>query len=131
MKEIRLRYHHVMCIHTYSGHGYDEKFAENIEKIIKIFKEDPNINIRFVDNCDDICKACPNRNGEYCSGEDSIREKDNRVKKYFDLDRKSIDTYKDLVEEIKATLSELQDISEICGQCDFKKLCNKVLPKNI
>ena len=41
------------------------------------------------------------------------------------------DTYKNLVEEIKATLSELQDISEICGQCDFKKLCNKVLPKNI
>lgn len=61
MKEIKLRYHHVMCIHTYSGHGYDEKFTENIENVIKIFKEEPNINIRFVDNCDDVCKSCPNR----------------------------------------------------------------------
>ena len=59
------------------------------------------------------------------------KEKDNRVKKYFDLDRKSIDTYGDLVEEIKSTFSELHDISEVCGQCDFKKLCDKVLPKNI
>lgn len=131
MKEIKLRYHHIMCMHTYSGHGYNERFSKNIEKIIKVFNENPNINIRFVDKCDDICKVCPNRVGEYCSGEDSIREKDNNVKKYFQLERKFIDTYKELVEEIKPTFSELQDISEVCGQCDFKKLCNKVLPKNI
>lgn len=131
MKEVKLRYHHVMCIHTYSGHGYDERFSENIEKIIKVLKEDSNINIRFVDNCDDICEACPNRNEEYCIGEKSIREKDSRVKKYFNLDKKSIDTYNDLVEEIKPTFSRLRDISEVCGQCDFKKLCNNVLPKNI
>ena len=53
------------------------------------------------------------------------------MKKYFNLDKKSIDTYNDLVEEIKPTFSRLRDISEVCGQCAFKKLCNNVLPKNI
>lgn len=131
MKEVKLRYHHIMCMHTYSGHGYDEIFAKNMEKTIKILKENPNINIRFVDNCDDICKACPNRDVEYCSGEESIREKDIKVKRYFNLDKKKINTYNDLVGEISPTFRTLKDISKVCGECYFKKLCNKVLPKDI
>ena len=128
---IRLRHHHLMCMHTYSGTGYSGDFCRNMEQILRTLRRNPDTVIALSAACDDICGACPNRIGNRCQEEVSIQKRDAEVAAFFDCRSGMRMTYRQLLEKIGPAFSKLTDVSEVCHRCEFYDLCNAVLPKKL
>lgn len=74
---IKLRYHHLMCVPRFSGKGYSSEFCNNMQKI----KESMQFSeFTLVEECDDICAACPNNIGGICREESTVSRYDKMVK---------------------------------------------------
>lgn len=81
---VRLRAHHLLCLHGFRGLGYNSDFAANMQKIHRRLKESPQTVVEVLNSADDICAACPNLSHGRCSkdadgGVTSIVEKDSAV----------------------------------------------------
>lgn len=132
MIKYRLRYHHVMCMHLYSGTGYSEAFCRQMEQLLQDCQDAPNnISITLISSCDDLCAVCPNRTGAICKEEASIRQRDREVQAYFKLADGWKGTYADLIEQIRLPFSKIQRASDVCHRCQFYGLCDHVLPKKL
>lgn len=57
---MKLRPHHLMCIQSYVGKGYDEDFVKVMDKITYELRNNKEYLINIVFSTDDICVACPN-----------------------------------------------------------------------
>lgn len=60
---IKLRGHHLICLHFFSGEGYDSKFIENFKNVMRIAKSKE---IEVCRIADDICQKCPYLKDEKC-----------------------------------------------------------------
>lgn len=130
MKQYNLRFHHVMCMHTYSGTGYSKKFSEKMEQLITDCQQFPETSLLLIDHCDDLCSACPHRRADGCKEEASIIQRDQEVREYFGLQKGRL-TYNELIQQIHAAFSEIKTISQVCHTCRFYPLCDAVLPKTL
>ncbi|WP_052446648.1 DUF1284 domain-containing protein [Candidatus Soleaferrea massiliensis] len=128
---IRLRHHHLMCMHTYSGTGYSGEFCRNMERILQTLRQNPDTAVMLSAACDDICGACPNRIGGRCREEASIQKRDAKVAAFFNCGGDIQTTYRQLLDKIGPAFSKLTDVSQVCHRCEFYELCNAVLPKKL
>ncbi len=63
-EEIRLRGHHLICLHFFRGEGYDAGFIANLSEIIK--RVESGQLIRICDGTDDVCVKCPYFKADKC-----------------------------------------------------------------
>jgi hypothetical protein len=62
MEIVRLRGHHLICLHFFRGHGYSASFVVNLKTKLELIQK--GVFILIVSGTDDICLACPyNKNG--------------------------------------------------------------------
>ena len=73
-----LRPHHINCIFFYRGLGYDEKFTKNMNTITGLLKIKGDTEIKLINNCDDLCMACPNNKKCICESEEHVRSFDKK-----------------------------------------------------
>ena len=57
-----VRGHHLFCMTLFSGHGYDQAFAENMAQLIDTLQAGESF--RLVLEQDSVCSACPNRQAD-------------------------------------------------------------------
>ncbi len=62
---MKLRGHHLICLHFYRGEGYSEDYVEHLWKMVKKAEEGEIIEV--IAGADDICKACPYLQGDICA----------------------------------------------------------------
>ncbi|MCE5194881.1 MAG: DUF1284 domain-containing protein [Nitrospiraceae bacterium] len=60
----KLRGHHLICLHFFSGKGYDQEFIENLKRTISASLES---GLEITLGADNICEKCPNLKDEKCS----------------------------------------------------------------
>jgi len=75
----RLRGHHLICLTSFKGEGYDEPFVSNLFAVTHRLEDEGACIV--VEGLDDVCVACPwldvsGRCSEPKSGEDEIRRID-------------------------------------------------------
>lgn len=143
---IQLRAHHLLCLQGYQGYGYDEKFKENLEKILTSLKNDKNIQITLTDSKDDICNCCPHLNNEKCiSGLDlektpanyekisesnnKIVEMDSKILNKANLEKNKKYSYKELINKINDVFSTYFKAKEICNDCEWENECLWLISK--
>ncbi len=127
MKQLNLRFHHLMCCYTFTGVGYNDIFTKNMENIVQILKENFEIKILLQTQCDDLCAQCPHNKNGSCDTEDSVRRRDLEVAEYFgikSLKHLTIDEYRTRILPVQ---KQLRSIDEVCRKCTFSELCNRVL----
>jgi hypothetical protein len=61
---IRLRGHHLVCLHFFSGEGYGEEFVERLHALVETAEEGGEVEI--VPGPDDVCEMCPYLEGGLC-----------------------------------------------------------------
>ena len=83
MKRLKLRLHHLMCCYTFTGVGYDNGFSANMRHITALLYGEEPAELTLVQECDDICAACPHKVEGVCDAEDSIQKRDAEVAAYF------------------------------------------------
>lgn len=78
MDVLRLRGHHLICLHFFRGEGYDRPFIENLSAIIGMAEGGKPVAV--LEGPDDVCSACPYLKSAGCeyeeNAEGSIRDMD-------------------------------------------------------
>ena len=56
-KVIKLRGHHLVCLHFFKGEGYNLEYVENLAYILK--RAEAGDGIEVAAGADDVCNTCP------------------------------------------------------------------------
>ena len=130
---MRLRFHHLLCILGFQGLGYDEKFVEGMKRIVQKIKESPDLEIKIIKGCDDICSACPFNIDGYCEnevvgGEERAKERDSQVAERLALKTRNALTVKEVMDLLKKEIKP-GDLAVICTDCPWLEMgyCEKGL----
>lgn len=121
MSDVKIRGHHVICLAYFNGMGYSQRFIKNMYEVLKRIKENPEIEVRLVSNCDDICGECIFINSEKCLAEDRVREMDRVAFDKLNLKENCIIKAGDFF-KLEKSLS-IKDRDSICEGCGWKKAC--------
>jgi len=120
---IRLRGHHLICLHFFSGEGYDSEFVENLRKILE--KAESGEEIEICSGADDICRKCPHLKGERCLHDEDvdgeIREMDRRAIKLLRLSAHRRVKWLKIKDEIPAVMHEWS--KDYCKTCSWRSAC--------
>lgn len=120
---MHLRPHHLLCIQKFTGHGYDADFTAHMKSVVSELKEKPNTPITIVQECDDLCKRCPNNENGICASLDKVAFMDSSVLGVCSL------TYGERIPWITAALRARKQIFEtekfqtVCACCQWFELC--------
>ncbi len=126
MHSVQLRAHHLLCIQGFQGHGYSRDFTDNMTRVIRCIKTNPDLPVEIVGSCDAICFACPHNKEGVCLREEDSQQKvsgmDGQVLEKLGLKEGAIIRAGD-ISRLTDTKLQSSDIEEICGDCDWKTVC--------
>ena len=66
---LHLRPHHLLCLQTFTGHGYSEEFVRHMTTVQERLFADPLTPIELVHGVDELCAHCPNNRDGQCTSE--------------------------------------------------------------
>ncbi len=134
---IKLRGHHLICLHFFKGEGYSKRFINNLKGIVKSLENDTKA--RIVDGADDVCSYCPHlqtnfrfadsRTKRACiyrpGYEKEIAALDKMALKLLNLKKGDALLWKKIKVEIPGILPKWREFT--CLSCDWAKVCYKEL----
>jgi hypothetical protein len=116
----------------FQGHGYSEKFSQNMSKIIEYLKSNEDQIIEITVNLDEICKCCPHKKNEKCKNTISnwmIKRVDMKVIKKLKIDYGTKISAQKIISLTNQIFKTQNDIKEVCGNCRWKEKCLWYLSK--
>jgi hypothetical protein len=127
MREIRA--HHLLCIPRFYGGGYDKRFGENLKRICFEIRKNPDMKVKIIKRCDDICDKCPYKKDDICKKTPNLNywilKQDGKVIKKLKLKENSIHKAKDIF-NLSMNKVGNKGIKKICQKCVFLENCLKV-----
>lgn len=129
MTALPLRPHHGLCLMHFTGKGYSEDFTSNLAFMYQKLYNSPDLLIRLVTVCDQICTSCPNCNDGICTDQEKVYTYDQRVLRLCGLHEKNILTFQEFLNHINRSilLPNLRKI--VCEGCCWSDLCADISPK--
>jgi hypothetical protein len=125
---IKLRGHHLVCLHFFSGEGYNFEFVANLRKILEAAWSGKEIEV--CSGADDICRKCPHLKGELCyfdkNSENEIRKMDRRAIKLLRLSAHGRVRWSKIRDKIPEIIKEWTDT--YCKACGWRKACEIKFP---
>jgi uncharacterized protein len=122
---VKLRGHHLICLHFFHGEGYNPEFVTNLRKIIKRAIAGKDIAVQS--GPDDVCKRCPYLRNSICSfnegAEDEIREMDTTALALLQVTTGSRVKWSEMIEKIPDIFDRWS--RTYCRMCDWKNACEK------
>uniref|UniRef100_A0A7J2TIP2 DUF1284 domain-containing protein n=1 Tax=Archaeoglobus fulgidus TaxID=2234 RepID=A0A7J2TIP2_ARCFL len=116
----KLRGHHLICLHFFKGMGYDDRFVENIKRILESIDE-----VEIVDGIDDVCKFCPHNAG-FCNyspdSEKEVRELDRFALELLGFNVGDSVKWKDIKSRIPKLIEEWRIFA--CKECEWRNVCD-------
>jgi len=124
---LKIRGHHLLCIQGFQGYGYSPDFVANMAQIVESLNSRPDTEIEMVAECDDICSACPHRQGRHChkraDSPQAVTNHDRRVLGKLGLEVGWWGTAQEVFALASARLSSLAEAREVCGKCGWQEQC--------
>jgi len=122
-KRLRVRAHHLLCMHGFQGLGYSEKFVQNMSEICRQVHSEPTLEIEVVDAPDDICAPCTFIAGGGCSregteGGQTSKELDRRVLEKLGLAPGQVFSRDELLSLVLEKISP-DDLAVLCEGCEW------------
>ncbi|MDI6801239.1 MAG: DUF1284 domain-containing protein [Thermodesulfovibrionales bacterium] len=121
---LTLRGHHLICLHFFSGEGYDSSFIENL---MDVLKRAENEKIEIAATADNICAKCPYLKNDKCAYDEKadaeIREMDETALRLLNLSTGQKITWQAVKEYIPIVFHEWHN--RYCNDCDWKQACEK------
>ena len=127
LKFVNLRTHHLVCLQSFIGKGYNDVFVANVFRILGYLKKYKDKKSIVVDNkVDVLCMYCPNNSGFKCNEELRIKILDEKFSTILQSSEGEIFSMQEITKKIANNLSE-KDFSEICGNCCWVTICKNSL----
>lgn len=122
-KQIKLRGHHLICLHFFRGEGYNQEFADNLLTILARVEAGEEAEVVY--GHDDICRVCPHLKGSLCAygeeAEKEIREMDMTALKMLGLQAGNKVDWRDIREKIPGIFGDWS--GKYCFVCDWMPVC--------
>lgn len=118
---VPIRAHHGMCLTFFRGKGYSDAFTAHMAEVQQKLMENPQV--RIVDGLDEICRVCPNRDGDCCITQEEVREYDHHVFRLCGLEPDCIMPYKEFHRLVAERILLAGKREAICGNCEWNELC--------
>ncbi len=121
---LSLRGHHLVCLHFFSGEGYDEAFIRNLRNIMSRAADE---DLTITSGADDVCTSCLHLTEGRCNFRENadveIREMDKKALDLLDLS----DTGQTRWDELRELVRNIfpQWYSRFCSDCDWRETCEK------
>ncbi|MEW6540438.1 MAG: DUF1284 domain-containing protein [Bacillota bacterium] len=117
---VKLRGHHLICLHFFKGEGYSRNFIDNLANVIE--KAGRN-GIEIVDGTDDVCGACPYNRDGFCTYSENA---DQGIRRLDELAVGLLHVgnaigWEDLKRRIPGIIEVWKE--EACMECDWKPTC--------
>lgn len=129
---MKIRAHHLLCMQGFQGHGYSEKFSQNMSEIIENLKSNQEQIIEITDDLDVICKFCPHKKNNICKNVVSnwmIKRVDKKVIEKLKVDCGTEITFKEVISITNQVFKDHNDLKGICSNCTWKEKCLWYLSK--
>lgn len=124
-----LRPHHINCIFFYKGLGYNNDFVTGMNSILKLIKSNPNVKIKLIINCDNLCNKCPNMQAnKLCISNDNVAKLDHKTLKLYNLKENQEYTFTEIINSIYKNFDRAK-FHTICSSCNWYKegVCNDTI----
>ena len=121
---MRLRAHHLLCIQLFDGHGYDERFTSHMKDVIRDLTNETKITV--IQECDDICSHCPNREENRCKSYKKVQNLDRNVIKATGISPEKELSPKEASSLVKEKILKTGMFDDICSECEWYELCEKI-----
>jgi len=122
---MKLRGHHLICLHFFTGEGYTREFVDNLNKVLS--KAEVGEEIEVINSADDVCIKCPHLKEGICSYkegfEEEIRKMDLRACKLLEISYGTRIKWGDIKRRLKNVLKEW--IKHYCKECQYRTVCEK------
>jgi Uncharacterized conserved protein len=123
MKPLRLRGHHLLCVHGFRGMGYSPSFVEKMwEVVTKIRDEEQDFPIQVVSALDDACMACPHHGESTCQADPNSNEHvismDQKVIRHLGIEENGIYLKSELL-GLTAQKVVPDDLDYLCANCSW------------
>lgn len=122
---IKLRGHHLICLHFFEGEGYNPEFIENLKEILNRVESGEDVEV--CSGPDDVCKMCPYLTRKMClydeDAESEIKGMDKKALRLLGLKSREIVQWLDIGEKIPEIFREWS--GEYCNSCAWRKVCDK------
>ncbi len=115
---VDLRGHHLVCLHFYSGEGYDSAFLHNLRNVIELAESD---GVNVCAGADDVCRACPYLEGGRCRDEEEIGDMDTIALDFLALLPGQLVIWKDVRERLNEIFKTWHD--RYCQNCGWQDVC--------
>lgn len=127
---MKLRGHHLVCLHYFHGEGYAPAFIENLEKLISLAEAGEEIQVAY--GADDVCRACPYLSNDQCAhkegAEKEVQTLDKTARTFLGVD---VDD-RVFWQQIKSRVWPAPEdwFASFCKGCDWLHLCDKIRLQN-
>jgi hypothetical protein len=122
---VRLRGHHLICLHFFLGEGYNPEFIDNLKEVLK--RAEAGEEIEIWSGADDVCRECPYLRGEFClydnDAENEIREMDSKAIELLGLEKGLEVKWTDINKKVRTIFREWAE--RYCKECDWRRACEK------
>ena len=122
---IKLRGHHLICLHFFKGEGYSPEFVKNLGEILR--RAEAGDEIEVCSGADNVCKMCPYLRREKClydeDADAEMREMDRRAMKLLRLKINERVKWTEIGKKIPEIFKEWSE--EYCKECDWRRVCEK------
>ena len=138
---LRLRPHHLLCLQTFTGHGYSEEFVRHMTLVKRQLTREPQTAIELVNSVDDLCAHCPNNMNGRCTSENPALFDALVLRKLYSAGIAGIISPEAGSNDHPGNLPVLQGIpgglkisssvlGECCPGCEWKELCLSIAGKS-
>lgn len=120
---MRLRGHHLICLHFFRGEGYSPDFVTNLFDLLK--KAEKGEEIEVSDSADEVCIRCPHLENGICHYQEGfekvIKEMDLKAFKLLKIEKGTMVKWR----EIRGILPQIfRDWTDhYCFDCDWESTC--------
>ena len=120
---MKLRPHHLLCVQKYTGSGYDDAFAANMESLIRQLATCPDTAVTLAEGRDDLCAACPHMAGGRCASEENVNRLDRGVLEACGFSAGETRSWSALARTAREQVLEKNTFEKVCGCCEWFELC--------
>lgn len=117
---LRLRGHHLLCLHGFRGFGYSPEFVSNMLQVRDRLLDSPETEVEVTISPDDICATCPHLSNARCAKRDEESESRIGTKDAAILSRLSLSPGDRMsAREVFALTEERfrDGIDDVCSSC--------------
>ena len=130
MSSVKLRPHHLLCLHFFEGKGYSDEFTANMTSV-KLSLEQLDPRIELVRSADIICGSCPNNINGVCSSEEKVKRYDGTVLSICGIDTDCGLSFSRLQSIVLEKIVYPHRLQDVCGDCQWSFICAKKADESV